>query len=86
MRHFTGAPTARGRWLKRLAVPGSGIAETPLAVMIADACPVTDGHMLAIPRRHVVDYFDVRQPERNVIQRLLDEGRAGLRERDATIA
>jgi len=42
--------------------------------------------MLAIPRRHVADYFDVRQPERNAIQRLLEEERARLHERDPAIA
>ena len=58
------------------------VAENPLAVLIADAFPVTEGHMLAIPRRHVADYFDLHQPERNAIQRLLEDGRARLRERD----
>jgi ATP adenylyltransferase len=62
------------------------VAENPLAVLIADAFPVTEGHMLAIPRRHVADYFELRQPERNAIQRLLEDGRARLRERDAAIA
>jgi ATP adenylyltransferase len=51
--------------------------------------PVTEGHMLAVPRRHAADYFDLYQPdqpERNAIQRLLEDGRARLRERDAEIA
>ena len=47
---------------------------------------MTDGHLLAVPRRHVADYFDLRQPERNAIQRLLEEGRARLRERHPNIA
>lgn len=34
--------------------------------------------MLAIPRRHVADYFDLHQPERNAIQRLLEDGRLRL--------
>ena len=42
--------------------------------------------MLAIPRRHVSDYFDLRQPERNAIQRLLEEGRRRLRERHPEVA
>ena len=49
-----------------------------LAFLIADAFPVTEGHLLAIPRRHVVDYFDMYQPERNAIQRLLEFGRGFL--------
>ena len=42
--------------------------------------------MLAIPRRHVADYCDLDQPERNAIQRLLEDGRAQLRERYPEIA
>jgi ATP adenylyltransferase len=62
------------------------IAENPLAMLIADAFPVTEGHMLAIPRRHVSNYFELHQPERNAIQRLLEDGRSRLRERDRAIA
>jgi ATP adenylyltransferase len=51
-----------------------------LAVLLADAFPVTEGHLLAIPRRHVADYFDLYQPEQNAIQRLLDGGRTHLRQ------
>ena len=57
------------------------IADSPMAVLILDGFPVTEGHMLVMPRRHVSDYFDLRQPERNAIQRLLEDGRARLRER-----
>ena len=62
------------------------IAENPLAILILDAFPVTEGHMLTIPRRHVADYFDLHQPERNAIDRLLEAGRARLRERYRDIA
>jgi ATP adenylyltransferase len=44
------------------------------------------GHLLAIPKRHVSDYFDLRQPERNAIQQLLEQGRALLRERHPEVA
>jgi diadenosine tetraphosphate (Ap4A) HIT family hydrolase len=54
---------------------GKLLAENSLAFLIADGVPVTEGHLLAIPRRHVADYFDLHQPERNALQRLLDEGR-----------
>ena len=55
------------------------VAENQLAFLIWDGFPVTEGHLLAIPRRHVADYFELHQPERNAIQRLLDEGRKLLR-------
>ena len=51
------------------------IAENSLAFLMWDGFPVTEGHLLAIPRRHVPDFFDLRQPERNAIQRLLQDGR-----------
>jgi ATP adenylyltransferase len=54
------------------------VAENPLAFLIEDAFPVTNGHLLAIPRRHVGDFFELRQPERNALHRLLEEGRALL--------
>ena len=54
---------------------GKLLAENSLAFLISDGFPVTEGHLLAIPRRHVADYFDLHQPERNALQRLLDEGR-----------
>jgi ATP adenylyltransferase len=54
---------------------GKLLAENALAFLISDGFPVTEGHLLAIPRRHVADYFDLHQPERNALQRLLDEGR-----------
>jgi diadenosine tetraphosphate (Ap4A) HIT family hydrolase len=61
-------------------VPAAKVVfENPLAFLISDRFPVTEGHLLAIPRRHVADYFDLHQPERNAIQRLLDEGRTRIR-------
>ena len=52
------------------------VAANELAVLIEDGFPVTKGHLLAIPRRHVADYFDLGRPERNAIERLLAEGRS----------
>jgi len=64
----------------------SVFAENALAVLVEDRFPVTEGHLLAFPRRHVADYFDLRQPELNAIQRLLEEGRIRLRKRHPEIA
>jgi diadenosine tetraphosphate (Ap4A) HIT family hydrolase len=33
-------------------------------VALADGFPVTEGHMLVVPRRHVADYFDLTERER----------------------
>ena len=51
------------------------IAENELAYAILDAFPVTEGHALIIPKRHVSDYFSLYQPERNAMQVLLEEQR-----------
>jgi diadenosine tetraphosphate (Ap4A) HIT family hydrolase len=47
------------------------------AVAFADAFPVSPGHHLLIPRRHVVDFFQLRPEEQADLWRLL----ARLRER-----
>ena len=42
------------------------------AVAVRDAYPVTLGHTLAIPFRHVASFFDATQPERDAMLALLD--------------
>jgi ATP adenylyltransferase len=39
------------------------IATTNLAYAIRDGFPVTEGHTLVIPKRHVTDYFGLSQDE-----------------------
>ena len=62
------------------------IAENELAYAILDAFPVTEGHTLIIPKRHVSDYFSLYQPERNAMQRLLEEQRQNILSADSTVA
>lgn len=40
-----------------------------------DANPVTPGHLLLIPFRHVASYFDTTQAERLALLQLLDEAK-----------
>ena len=61
------------------------IAENELAYAILDAFPVTEGHTLIIPKRHVSDYFSLYQPERNAMQRLLEEQRQNILNADSTV-
>lgn len=61
------------------------IATNELAYAIRDLYPVTEGHTLIIPKRHVADYFDLHQPERNAIERLLRQCREDLLAGDASI-
>ena len=61
------------------------IDENELAVVILDGYPVTDGHSLIIPHRHISDYFDLYQSERNAIEHLMNECRERLLASDKTI-
>jgi ATP adenylyltransferase len=55
------------------ALEGSGrvLLENELALCIADAYPVSKGHSLVIPRRHVADGLELHQPEWNAVVELL---------------
>lgn len=61
------------------------IAENRLAFAIRDRFPVTEGHTLIIPKRHVREYFDLFQPERNAIDQLLETCRKRLVEDDCRV-
>ena len=70
------------------ALEGSGrvLLENELALCIADAYPVTPGHSLVVPRRHVADGLALHQPEWNAAVELLKQRRQQLSAQDATIS
>jgi diadenosine tetraphosphate (Ap4A) HIT family hydrolase len=47
------------------------LAETPLAVAFLDRFPVSEGHALIVPRRHVATWFDASDDEQRELARLL---------------
>lgn len=49
------------------------IAENDLAVAFYDSFPVSDGHALVIPKRHVETYFDLNEAEIAAIFELSQE-------------
>ncbi|HCW85023.1 MAG TPA: HIT family hydrolase, partial [Rhodobacteraceae bacterium] len=57
---------------------GRIIAENELCFAIRDAFPVTEHHTLVIPKRHISDYFDLHQPERNAIEEMLHAQRQSI--------
>ena len=57
-------------------VPDEILIDGPIAVARRDTYPVSKGHTLIIPRRHVVSFFDTTEDERKVMLALLDEARA----------
>ncbi len=45
------------------------LAETPLSYAILDGYPVTKGHTLIIPKRHVADYFELKfEEQKDLVQ------------------
>ncbi len=48
------------------------------ALVIRDGFPVSPGHTLVIPRRHVGSFFDITADERASLLRLLDEAKVAL--------
>jgi diadenosine tetraphosphate (Ap4A) HIT family hydrolase len=54
------------------------VLENELAYVRRDLYPVSPGHLLIIPRRHVSDWFDLDITEREAILVLAEEARALL--------
>ncbi len=48
------------------------------AIVVRDAFPVTPGHTLVIPRRHVESFFDTSAQERAAMFELLDAAKQQL--------
>ena len=61
------------------------IAENSLAYAIRDGFPVTEGHTLFIPKRHMIDYFGLVPAEVSAINLLMAEQKKLLQEADASI-
>jgi diadenosine tetraphosphate (Ap4A) HIT family hydrolase len=70
------------------ALEGSGrvLLENELAICIADAYPVTEGHSLVIPRRHIADGLALHQPGWNAVTQLLKLRREQLATQDPSIS
>ncbi len=54
------------------------VAENDHAMLIADAFPVSPGHSLVIPQRHMASFFDASAAEREAMFALLDVARAAV--------
>ena len=57
---------------------GQVIIEQPLVWAVRDSYPVSKGHTLIVPRRHVVTFFETTEEERRAMMKLLDEVKAML--------
>jgi len=54
------------------------VAANAHGATIRDAYPVSPGHSLIIPLRHIRSFFDLTAEERSALLSLLDAARAGL--------
>lgn len=61
------------------------VDENILATCFKDAYPVTPGHLLIIPKRHLNDYFELVQAEVNAINSLMATAKAALMNGDPSI-
>ena len=61
------------------------IDQTNHCFVIRDAFPVTEGHTLIIPKRHVADYFDLKPNETSDIQELLQKHKAMIEVNDESV-
>jgi len=62
------------------------VAENHLAYAIQDGFPVTEGHTLIIPKRHVTDYFGLSQEELLACNDLLNTMKQLHQNHDTSIA
>lgn len=60
--------------------PGRIVQENEYAVWIYDGFPVSPGHSLIIPKRHVGSFFEANIDERTAMLALLDKAKASVEE------
>ena len=61
------------------------IADNALAYAILDKYPVTDGHHLVIPNRHIEDYFSLTQEELLACDALVRQLKNDIENRDLSV-
>jgi len=61
------------------------IAEQNSVVAIQDSYPVTDGHLLIVPKRHIEDYFSMDETERRDIEALIMKLKNRVMENDQSV-
>ena len=59
--------------------------ENSLALSFKDLYPVTNGHTLVIPKRHIQSFFDLTSEEKKAMLELLESQKAELMKNDKKI-
>jgi diadenosine tetraphosphate (Ap4A) HIT family hydrolase len=63
------------------ALPHERIIDSnDLALVIRDGYPVSPGHALVIPKRHIGSWFEITHEEQSAMLNLLERTKAGLEE------
>jgi ATP adenylyltransferase len=70
---------------EQIATKGVPVAELAKAVLLRDRFPVTDGHLLAVPRRHCDEFFELDDDEMRDLWKLLTEGRQRIVRKDPSV-
>ena len=58
--------------------PASVVASTPTALVLHDGFPLTHGHTLVVPRRHVASLFELSAEEQAELWQLVTQVRSAL--------
>jgi ATP adenylyltransferase len=68
-------------------IPGNDVLiDNRLGLVIRDKYPLTDWHLLVVPKRHTADYFDLGTAESRACHRLITETRSLVCKEDPTVA
>ena len=54
------------------------IKENDLAFVVRDGFPISEGHTLIIPKRHVASFFEIANEERQALMELLEQAQKVL--------
>ena len=57
------------------------LCKTDIAMAILDSFPISPGHTLVIPKRHIPDYFDLTVEEQNELWQLVNRCKMILQDR-----
>lgn len=60
--------------------PDRILVEHDLAMVLRDGFPVSEGHQLVVPRRHVASLFDLDPDERAAIWMLVEQAHRSVRD------
>ena len=58
-------------------------SENNLFILIQDLYPVTDGHRLIIPKRHIASFFDLTDEEEKAFILMLKETKNAMKSEDS---